>query len=183
MSKSSIFSSNKLKNIKNLVMPGELLTNPTKTLNTPNTITTTPNPANSSEITSYDTIPRFRQFSSNLHAKTAKASAWTSLDEYTQNQENSTTPANYSAASLFHAKLVPLVIRSRATNKLESLFEASSVSLNTTDQDTEGHVLENPYILAITDFLDTAALELTEAITTAAKTSILVSKPGARPKP
>jgi hypothetical protein len=44
-------------------------------------------------------------------------------------------------------------------------------------------VLENPYILAITDFLDIIALELTEAITTAAKTSILVSKPGARPKP
>jgi hypothetical protein len=42
-------------------MPGELLTNPIKTLNIPNTITTTPNPANLSEITSYDTIPRFRQ--------------------------------------------------------------------------------------------------------------------------
>jgi hypothetical protein len=75
------------------------------------------------------------------------------------------------------------VIRSRATNKLESLFEASSVSLNITDQDTEGHVLENPHILAITDFLDIVALELTKAITTAAKTSILVSKLGARPKP
>jgi hypothetical protein len=153
MSKSPIFSSNKLKNIKNSVMPGELLTNPTKTLNTPNTTTITPNLANSSEITSYDTIPRFRQFSSNLHAKTAKASARTSLDEYTQNQENSTTPANYNAASPFHAKLVLLVIRSRATNKLESLFETSLVSLNTMDQDTEGYVLENPYILAITDFL------------------------------
>jgi hypothetical protein len=183
MSKSLIFSSNKLKNIKNSVMPGELLTNPTKTLNTPNTITTTPNPANSSEITSYDTIPRFRQFSSNLYAKTAKASARTSPDEYTQNQENSTTPANHSAASLFHAKLVPLVIRSQATNKLESLFEASLVSLNITDQDTEGHMLENLHILAITDFLDIIALELTEAITTTAKASIPVSKPGARPKP
>jgi hypothetical protein len=75
------------------------------------------------------------------------------------------------------------VIRSRATNKLESLFETSLVSLNTTDQDTEGHVLENPHILAITDFLDTIVLELTEAITTAAKASIPVSKPGARPKP
>jgi hypothetical protein len=114
-------------------MPGELLMNPTKTLNIPNTTTTTPNPANSSEITSYNTIPRFRQFSNNLYAKTAKASARTSPDEYTQNQENSTTPANHSVASPFHAKLVPLVIRSRATNKLESLFEASSVSLNTTD--------------------------------------------------
>jgi hypothetical protein len=114
-------------------MPGELLTNPTKTLNTPNTTTTTPNPANLSEITSYDIILRFRQFSSNLHAKTTKTSAWTSPNEYTQNQENSTTPANYNAASPFHAKLVPLVIRSRATNKLESLFETSSVSLNTTD--------------------------------------------------
>jgi hypothetical protein len=183
MSKSPIFSSNKLKNIKNSVMPGELLTNPTKTLNTPNTTTTTPNPANLSEITSYDIILCFRQFSSNLHAKTTKASARTSPDEYTQNQENSTTPTNHNAASLFHAKLVLLVIRSRATNKLESLFEASSVSLNTTDQDTEGHVLENPHILAITDFLDTTALELTEAITTTAKASIPVSKPGARPKP
>jgi hypothetical protein len=47
----------------------------------------------------------------------------------------------------------------------------------------EGHVLENPYILVITDFLDIIALELTEAITTAAKASILVSKPGTRPKP
>jgi hypothetical protein len=75
------------------------------------------------------------------------------------------------------------VIRSRATNKLESLFEASLVSLNTTDQDTEGHVLENPHILAITDFLDIIALELTEAITTAAKANIPVSKLGARPKP
>jgi hypothetical protein len=75
------------------------------------------------------------------------------------------------------------VIRSRATNKLESLFEASLVFLNTTDQDTESHVLENPHILAITDFLDIAALELTEAITITAKASILVSKPGARPKP
>jgi hypothetical protein len=142
MSKSSIFSSNKLKNIKNLVIPGELLTNPTKTLNIPNIIITTPNPANSSEITSYNIIPRFQQFSSNLHAKTAKASVWTSLDEYTQNQENSITPANHSAASPFHAKLVLLVIRSRATNKLESLFETSSVSLNTTDQDTESHILD-----------------------------------------
>jgi hypothetical protein len=84
---------------------------------------------------------------------------------------------------LVHAKLVPLVIRSRATNKLESSFEASSVSLNTTDQDTEGHVLENPPILAITDFLDIIALELTETITTTTKANILVSKPGARPKP
>jgi hypothetical protein len=75
------------------------------------------------------------------------------------------------------------VIRSRATNKLESLFETSLVSLNTTDQDIENHVLENLYILAITDFLDIIALELTEAITTTTKTSILVSKPGARPKP
>jgi hypothetical protein len=164
-------------------MPGELLINPTKTLNTPNITTTTPNPANLSEITSYDIILCFRQFSSNLHAKTAKANAWTSLDEYTQNQENSITPANHSAASPFHAKLVPLVIRSRATNKLESLFEASLVSLNTTDQDTEGYMLENPYILVITDFLDIIALELTEAITTTAKTSIPVNKPGARPKP
>jgi hypothetical protein len=166
-------------------MPGELLTNPTKTLNTPNTTTTTPNPANLSEITSYNTNPCFRHFSSNLHAKTAKSSVRTSLDKYTQNhknQDNSTTPANHSAASLFHAKLVPLVIRSRATNKLETLFEASSALLNTTDQDTEGHVLENPPILVITDFLDTAALELTKAITSAAKTSIPVSKPGARPK-
>jgi hypothetical protein len=160
-----------------------LLTNPTKSLNISNTITTTLNLANLSEITSYDIIPRFRQFSSNLHAKTAKASARTSPDEYTQNQENSTTPANHNAASPFYAKLVPLVIRSRATNKLESLFEASSVSLNTTDQDTEGHMLENLHILAITDFLDTIALELTKAITTATKASILVSKPGARPKP
>jgi hypothetical protein len=133
MSKSPIFSSNKLKNIKNSVIPGELLINPTKILNIPNIITTTPNPANSLEITSYDIILRFRQFSSNLHAKTAKASAWTSPDEYTQNQENSITPANYNAASPFHAKLVLLVIRSQATNKLESSFEASSVSLNTTD--------------------------------------------------
>jgi hypothetical protein len=68
-------------------------------------------------------------------------------------------------------------------NKLESLFETSSASLNTTDQDTEGHVLENLLILAITDFLDIVALELTEAITTATKTSIPVNKPGARPKP
>jgi hypothetical protein len=75
------------------------------------------------------------------------------------------------------------VIKNRATNKLETSFETSSVPLNTTDQDTEGHVLENPPILAITDFLDTAALELTEAITSAAKASIPVSKPGARPKP
>jgi hypothetical protein len=164
-------------------MPRELLTNPTKTLNTPNTTTTTPNPANSSEITSYNIIPCFRQFSNNLHAKTTKASARTSLDKYTQNQENSITPANHSAASPFHAKLVPLVIRSRATNKLESLFETSSASLNITDQDTEGHVLENPYILAITDFLDIITLELTKAITTTAKASIPVSKPGARPKP
>jgi hypothetical protein len=164
-------------------MPGELLTNPTKILNTPNTTTTTPNPANSSEITSYDIILCFRQFSSNLYAKTAKASARTSPDEYTQNQENSTTPANHNATSLFHAKLVLLVIRSRATNKLESLFEASSASLNTIDQDTESHVLEDPPILAITDFLDTAALELTEAITTTAKASILVNKPETRPKP
>jgi hypothetical protein len=44
-------------------------------------------------------------------------------------------------------------------------------------------MLKNLYILAITDFLDIIALELTEAITTAAKTSIPVSKPGARPKP
>jgi hypothetical protein len=51
------------------------------------------------------------------------------------------------------------------------------------DQDTEGHVLENPYILVITDFLDTITLELTEAITIAIKASIPVSKPGARPKP
>jgi hypothetical protein len=164
-------------------MPGELLTNPTKTLNTPNTTTTTPNPANSSEITSYNTIPRFRQFSNNLYAKTTKANAWTSPDEYTQNQENSITPANYNAASLFHAKLVPLVIRSRATNKLESLFETSLVSLNTIDQDTKSYILKNLYILVITDFLDIIALELTEAITTTAKASIPVSKPGARPKP
>jgi hypothetical protein len=133
MSKSPIFSSNKLKNIKNLVIPGELLTNPIKTLNIPNTTTTTLNLINLSEITSYNTILCFRQFSSNLYAKTAKTSAWTSLDEYTQNQENSITPTNYSATSLFHAKLVLLVIRSRATNKLESLFEASSVFLNITD--------------------------------------------------
>jgi hypothetical protein len=164
-------------------MPGELLTNPTTTLNTPNIITTTPNPANSSEITSYDIILCFRQFSSNLHAKTAKASARTSLDKYTQNQENSITPANHSVASLFHAKLVPLVIRSRATNKLESSFEASSVSLNIMDQDTKNHILENLYILVITNFLDIVTLEFTEVITTTAKASILVSKPGARPKP
>jgi hypothetical protein len=44
-------------------------------------------------------------------------------------------------------------------------------------------MLENLHILAITDFLDIIALEFTEAITTAAKASILVSKPGARPKP
>jgi hypothetical protein len=44
-------------------------------------------------------------------------------------------------------------------------------------------MLENPPILAITDFLDIVALELTEAITTAAKASIPVSKPGARSKP
>jgi hypothetical protein len=75
------------------------------------------------------------------------------------------------------------VIRSRATNKLELSFEASLASLNITDQDTEGHVLENLYILAITDFLDIVALELTEAITTATKASIPVSKLGARPKP
>jgi hypothetical protein len=68
-------------------------------------------------------------------------------------------------------------------NKLESLFEASLVSLNITDQDTEGHVLENLLILAITDFLDIIALELTKTITTTAKTNILVSKPRARPKP
>jgi hypothetical protein len=74
------------------------------------------------------------------------------------------------------------VIRSRATNKLESLFETSLVSLNTIDQDTEGHVLENPYILVITNFLDIVTLELTEAITIAAKASIPVSKLGARPK-
>jgi hypothetical protein len=74
------------------------------------------------------------------------------------------------------------VIRSQATNKLESLFEASSAFLNITNQDTESHILENLYILVITDFLDIVALELTEAITTAAKTSIPVSKPGARPK-
>jgi hypothetical protein len=133
MSKSPIFSSNKLKNIKNSVMPGELLTNPIKTLNTLNIITTTPNLANLLEITSYDIIPCFRQFSSNLYAKTGKASAWTSLDEYTQNQENSITPANYNITSLFHAKLVLLVIRSRATNKLESSFETSSALLNNTD--------------------------------------------------
>jgi hypothetical protein len=183
MSKSLIFSSNKLKNIKNSVMPGELLTNPTKTLNIPNTTTTIPNPANSSEITSYDIILCFRQFSSNLHAKTAKASARTSPDEYTQNQENSTIPINHNATSLFHAKLVLLVIRSRATNKLELLFEASLVSLNTINQDTESYILENLLILVITDFLDIIALELTEAIITTAKTSILVSKLGARPKP
>jgi hypothetical protein len=75
------------------------------------------------------------------------------------------------------------MIRNRATNKLESLFEASLVSLNITDQDTESHMLENLYILVITDFLDIVTLELTEVITTATKTSILVSKPGARPKP
>jgi hypothetical protein len=75
MSKSLIFSSNKLKNIKNLVMPGELLTNPTKTLNIPNITIIILNLVNLSEITSYNTIPCFRQFSSNLHAKTAKASA------------------------------------------------------------------------------------------------------------
>jgi hypothetical protein len=83
MSKSLIFSSNKLKNIKNSVIPRELLTNPTKTLNISNIITTTPNLANLSEITSYDIILCFQQFSSNLHAKTAKASARTSPDEYT----------------------------------------------------------------------------------------------------
>jgi hypothetical protein len=44
-------------------------------------------------------------------------------------------------------------------------------------------VLENPHILVITDFLDIIALELTEVITTAAKASIPVNKPGARPKP
>jgi hypothetical protein len=133
ISKSLIFSTNKLKNIKNSVIPGELLTNPTKTLNIPNIITTTPNPANLLEITSYDIILCFRQFSSNLHAKTGKTSAWTSPDEYTQNQENSTTPANHNTTSLFHAKLVPLVIRSRATNKLESLFETSLALLNNMD--------------------------------------------------
>jgi hypothetical protein len=68
-------------------------------------------------------------------------------------------------------------------NELETSFEASSVLLSTTDQDTEGHVFENPHALVITDFLDTAALELTEAITNTAKTSIPVNKPGARPKP
>jgi hypothetical protein len=186
ISKSPIFSSNKLKNIKNSVIPKELLTNPTKTLNTLNITTTTPNLANLSEITSYDTNLCFRYLSSNLHAKTAKASAWTSLDKYIQNyenQDNSITPTNHNAVSLFYAKLVPLVIRSRATNKLETSFEASSVPLNTTDQDTDSHVLENPLILLITDFLDTTALELIAAITSAAKTSILVSKPGARPKP
>jgi hypothetical protein len=51
------------------------------------------------------------------------------------------------------------------------------------DQDTESHVLENLHILAITDFLDITALELTEAITIATKANILISKPGARPKP
>jgi hypothetical protein len=60
ISKSLIFSSNKLKNIKNSVIPGELLTNPTKTLNIPNITITIPNPANLSEITSYDIIPCFR---------------------------------------------------------------------------------------------------------------------------
>jgi hypothetical protein len=50
------------------------------------------------------------------------------------------------------------------------------------DQDIESHVLENLYILAITDFLDIIALEFTKAITITTKTSILVSKPGARPK-
>jgi hypothetical protein len=44
-------------------------------------------------------------------------------------------------------------------------------------------MLENPYILVITDFLDIITLEFTKIITTIAKTSILVSKPGARPKP
>jgi hypothetical protein len=44
-------------------------------------------------------------------------------------------------------------------------------------------VLENPLILAITDFLDTIALEFTKAITSTAKASIPVNKPGARPKP
>jgi hypothetical protein len=68
-------------------------------------------------------------------------------------------------------------------NKLESLFETSLVSLNTIDQDTEGHILENLYILAITDFLDIITLELTEAITTTAKANIPVSKLGTRPKP
>jgi hypothetical protein len=75
------------------------------------------------------------------------------------------------------------VIRNRATNKLETLFEASSAPLNTTDQDTDGHVLENPLILVITDFLDIIALELTKAITSTAKASILVNKPRTRPKP
>jgi hypothetical protein len=75
------------------------------------------------------------------------------------------------------------VIRNRATNKLESLFETSSVSLNIINQDTEGYILENLLILAITDFLDIAALELTEAITTTAKTSIPVNKLETRPKP
>jgi hypothetical protein len=56
-------------------MPEELLTNPTKTLNISNTTITTPNLANLSEITSYNIILCFRQFSNNLHAKTAKASA------------------------------------------------------------------------------------------------------------
>jgi hypothetical protein len=44
-------------------------------------------------------------------------------------------------------------------------------------------VLENLYILVITDFLDIIALELTKAIITAAKANIPVNKPGARPKP
>jgi hypothetical protein len=44
-------------------------------------------------------------------------------------------------------------------------------------------MLENLYILVITNFLDIVTLELTETITTTAKTSILVNKPGARPKP
>jgi hypothetical protein len=44
-------------------------------------------------------------------------------------------------------------------------------------------MLENPPILAITDFLDIITLELIEAITITAKTNILVNKPGARPKP
>jgi hypothetical protein len=44
------------------------------------------------------------------------------------------------------------------------------------------YILENPLILVITNFLDIIALEFTEVITIAAKTSIPISKPGARPK-
>jgi hypothetical protein len=51
------------------------------------------------------------------------------------------------------------------------------------DQDTEGYMLENLHILTITDFLDIIVLELTEAITTTAKTNIPISKPRTRPKP